>query len=273
MNIAIGAAVVHGHTAYFSCSENVYSLSENKWTRLQPCRYRYFGLAVINDQLTTIGGWDREKRITTNSLLSLSGQGWRKVFHPMPTSRVAAAVATTPTHLVVAGEGFAIFLSTVEVLNTNTFQWFTARELPQAVGFPQITLCDECFYLSDGYSATVFSCSVEDLLKSCKPTFTNSSDGGSVWTRLANIPVPHSSLTTLKGCVLAVGGWDGGNQSGTIRCYNVATNSWSVIGEMPTPRHDVLTAVLPSNELVVVGGSSGNITEIGTAVLQQHYYL
>ena len=113
-----------------------------------------------------------------------------------------------------------------------------------------MTTCGGCLYLA-GNNSNVFSCSVEDLLK-----YTNSSDGSSVWTRLASIPTSKgSTLATLRGRVLAIGGY-GYNSSptGAIHCYDVATNSWSVIGEMPTPRHRVLTAVLPSNELVVVGG-------------------
>ena len=46
-----------------------------------------------------------------------------------------------------------------------------------------------------------------------------------------------------------------GKLTGAIHCYNKATNSWSIIGEMPTPQYDVLTAVLPTNKLVVVGGN------------------
>jgi hypothetical protein len=79
------------------------------------------------------------------------------------------------------------------------------------------------------------------------------SGGGSVWTRLSSIPTPHEfSLATLEGRVLAIGGADddfGRSPTAAIHCYDVATNSWSV-GEMPTPRS---TAVLPSNQLVVVG--------------------
>ena len=87
---------------------------------------------------------------------------------------------------------------------------------------------------------------------------TNSSDGDSVWTRLASIPVEEdSALAPLRGHVLAIGGYCSyiyGGPTGAIHCYDVATNSWSVIGQIPTPRYRVLTAVLSSNELVVVGG-------------------
>ena len=127
-----------------------------------------------------------------------------------------------------------------------------------------MTICGECLYLADDES-NVFSCSVKNLLKS-----TNSSDGagGYVWIRLASIPtLDGSSLATLRGRVLAIGGQnDDWNPTGAIHCYDVATNSWSVMGEMPTPRYQVLTAVLPSNELVVVGGSgSCCTTEIGSS--------
>ena len=118
----------------------------------------------------------------------------------MPTKRMDPAAANTPTHLVVAGGvgSRRNNVATVEVLNTETLQWSTASSLPEAVRFPQMTTCGGCLYLAD--KSNVFSCSVEDLLKS-----TNSSDGGSVWTRLASIPVEGSTLATLRGHVLAIG--------------------------------------------------------------------
>ena len=120
-----------------------------------------------------------------------------------------------------------------------------------------MTTCGECLYLADDKS-NVFSCSVEDLL--------NSSDGGSMWTRLASIPAQRESiLATLRGRVLAIGGDDDNDYpTGAIHCCDAATNLWSVIGEIPTPRSRVQTAVLPSNELVVVGGygESGDILKL-----------
>ena len=251
--------MVHGSTAYFSNNYDVYSYTVpgNKWTKLPQCKYQSFAMAVINDALTTIGGRGRQ-RAATNTLLSLCGSSWEEVLPPMPTMQMHPAVANTPTHLVVAG-GRA-----VEVLNTDTLQWSTASSLPETVRYLQMITCGGRLYLSG--SDNIFSCSVEDLLKS-----TTSRDGGSVWTRLANIPAPWgSSLATLRGRVLAIGGLnDCSSPTGAIHCYDVATNSWSVLVEMPTPRCRVLTAVLPSNELVVVGGQMTvgeycTITEVGS---------
>ena len=262
-----GAAMVHGSTAYFSRDHNVYSYTvpENEWTKLLRCKYGYFAMAVINDALTTIGGWDRQGA-DTNSLLSLSGSSWEEVLPSMPTKRMLPAAANIPTHLVVAGGSQSYGrdpVATVEVLNTETLQWSTASSLPETVPFPPMTTCGGSIYLANEDNK-VFSCSMEDLLKS-----TISSDC-SVWTRLASIPAPRGSiLTTLRGRVLAIGRRDYGNPTGAIHCYDVATNSWSVMGEMPTPRSRALTAVLPSNELVVVGGvgtthTTCTTTEIAT---------
>jgi hypothetical protein len=114
---------------------------------------------------------------------------------------------------------------------------------------------------------------VEDLLTA------NSSDGGSVWTRLANIPTPGAfSPTTLRGHVMAIGGvyhFYGSNPTGAAHCYDVATNSWSVAGKMPTPRFGPLIALFPGNQLAVVGGelASGkecSITEICNCDIISH---
>ena len=264
------SAAVLGSTAYFSNGQNVYSYTvpENEWTKLPQCKYEYFAMAIVNDALTTIGGCYRQ-RVATTALLSICGGSWEEVLPRMPTERMKPATANSPAHLVVAGGQGRLsyivnepFIETVEVLNTKTLQWSTASSLPEAVSFPQMRTCGGCLYLASG-SNNVLSCSVEDLL--------NSSDDDSVWTRLASIPTPQwSSLATLQGRVLAIGGEDGDdNPTGAIHCYDVATNSWSVIGEIPTPRYSVLAAVLPSNELVVVGGwaSRGrcSITEIGSS--------
>ena len=110
----------------------------------------------------------------------------------------------------------------------------------------------------------MFSCSVEDLLNSSMPKFTSSSDGGSVWTRLADIPTQpkNPGLATLRGHVLVVGGITEGNPLGVIHCYDAATNSWNVTGKMPTPVVEPVTVVFPSNALVVVGD---NTTHVGVS--------
>ena len=257
-----GAAVVHEDIAYFSESSRVYSytLAKDEWTKLRQCEYGYFGLAVVNNKVTTIGG-SRRDGTATSSLLCLEDQGtkWRELLPPMPTARFRPATVTIPTNLIVAGgragAGSSV-LCTIEILDTNTLQWSSATSSPKALEYPHISLCGEHLYLSE--DDTIFSCSVEKLLKSCKPASTYNNAGDSVWTKRADISVPYgASLTTLRGQVVAIGGSNQplhGTPTGTIHCYDRTINSWSVIGEIPTARPLPLVAVLPNNKLIAVGG-------------------
>ena len=270
-----GAAVVHGNMAYFSQGHNVYSytLPQDEWTELKLCEHECFSMAVVNNQLATIGG--KRCHTATNALLCLS-RGWFKtkweeLLPPMPTARIWSAAVNTPNHLIVAGGGTgglnSVPLSVVETLDTNTLQWSSVSSSPEAWVAPSMTLCNGQLYLSE--DSKIFSCSVEELLKSCKPASANSSGSVAVWTRLADIPVPYyASLTTLRSQVLAIGGRDqpgGGIPTGAIHQYDIKTNSWSVIGEMSTPRDRPLVAVLPSHELIVVGGLNCAVTEIASS--------
>ena len=248
-----GTAIVHGNIAYFSYYHDIYSFAvPDKWTKLPPHEYKHFSMAVIYGKLTTIGG-RCEKIHAIGNLVSLLSGGWKEILPPMTTKRSETAAVTTHTHLVVAGGRTDMLNGTdvVEVLDTNTLQWSTANSLPEPAPFPQMALHNGQIHLFS--NDTVFSCSVEEL-----PTSTTSSSNGSVWTTLADIPVRYdTSLATFKEHVLAIGGSDGVaglHPRAAIHRYDKATNSWSVIGQLPTPLSGVLTAVLPSNEVIVVGG-------------------
>lgn len=115
----------------------------------------------------------------------------------MLTERVKPAAITTPAHLVVAGGGTRLGagLSTVEVLNLCDLQWTLGSSSPKALERPNLHLCSEHVYLSG--DEKMFSCSVEDLLESCKKIASTS---GSVWNRLTGIPVACSSTERICPC-------------------------------------------------------------------------
>ena len=72
-------------------------------------------------------------------------------------------------------------------------------------------------------------------------------------------PVIISRCASLHGRLLAVGGKDSDDKKTTaIHMYNTTTNTWEVISHMTTPRSQCLVAVLPHNQLMVVGGYTLN---------------
>jgi N-acetylneuraminic acid mutarotase len=95
----------------------------------------------------------------------------------------------------------------------------------------------------------VLTCSLIELLQS------SPSSSSSIWHRVADAPAYFSTCAAVNGELLAVGGCDEDvKPSSTIHKYNPTTNSWDLISNMPTARYDCLVAVLPTNEMMVVGG-------------------
>ena len=218
-------------------------------------------MTVIDGKLTTVGGCD-DCYASTNLLMSYSPGHleWREVLFPMPTKRAHPAAITTRGHLIVAGGRKSLLTDSddIEVLDTNILQWFIAGSLLQAVPSPQIKIHNGKIYLCD--DCTLFSCSVEVLLNSCKPTPANGSGGGSMWTRLGSLPSCNTSIVILKGRLLAIGGSSdplSRTPTAAIHSYSCANNSWMVVENLPSLLAHTLTAVLPTNEMVVVGGEKG----------------
>lgn len=260
-----GSAVAHGNLAYFSHECHVYSFSvpDNKWTKLPDCSCTSFTLALVGDALTTVGGLSMTPQNPISILWSLQlsdncSAHWEQIFPPMPTKLAHPAVATTPTHLIVAGEKNLLYY-TVEVFDICNRQWSTRKrtlQWPQTGGLTfephrvsQMVLCGGHLYLSR--NSIAFSCSLEKLLESCD---INSSENGSVWTRLLDVPVQHDALISVKGQVLALQKFlYRDNTKARLHCYNKTENSWKSIGELSIRLTSILVAVLSSNELVVVG--------------------
>ena len=264
-----GEAVVRGNTAYFrpSGSHNVYSyqniLGKEQWSHLPDNPNDWFGLAVIDGLLTSVGG-----RGPTNTLLSLTGEGerkqWSQIFPPMPTPRSNAACVTTKQALVAAGGyGPGCYLDTVEVMNTDTKVWTQVTSLPKKCNSLTAAILGDRLYLAGGYprSKSVFTCSLPDLL----PTDTlgsrlqrqTLSPSQNIWKNACSLPVTWSTLVSFGGHLLAVGGDIGDDKpTSNVYRYDSHADSWTVASQMKKKRYYCLAAALGEDSLVVVGGWS-----------------
>jgi hypothetical protein len=78
-------------------------------------------------------------------------------------------------------------------------------------------------------------------------------------------PYPTLQLTyrpnaaVLAGNLLAIGGLKGGAYMREVYMFSPSTNSWINISNLPAPRGFAAVAVLPSTEILVIGGSDGSI--------------
>ena len=284
------SVAVLGRVAYFySWSENMiimYDSETGKWAILPECPKTLFSIAVVNGLLTAIGGEQSDNH--TKSLLSLthqqgwlgrSQQKWTEQFPPMTYYHNLPAVVCTSTSLIVAG-GWGPDTNKwapdekaapVEVMDTETLRWSTAASLPYPWSQATATICGDRLYIAGGFARgdttkSVLTCVVSELLQStatqhpsseATPTASGlqpSTDGQRVWQELAELRVYRTTLVTLQGRLLAIGGGHSDlNPTSAVHQYNSATNSWNVISRMNNKRYHCFAAVLPDNTLVVAG--------------------
>ena len=282
-----GTAMADSNLAYFTPDGYcmcMYDFDTKKWTKLPHYPYSYnVCFAVVDGQLTGIGGAvdiSMSGNTYSKELFSLTEQRtWVSVLKlpPMPSERYDVCALTAKEHLIVAGginKGVDDSkFSTVEVLNTKTRIWSAVANLCHPYSRASVTICGDHVYILGGCDnnlsdlKSVITCSLSNLLKS-----TPSSAG--VWRRVANVPLYMSTCASVCGELLAVGGcvkdsivkrmWreiadiahgiEGRKAKDCIYRYNQKTNTWDLIGHIPTPRWNCLVAVGPAGEIMVVGG-------------------
>ena len=267
-SVAVSGDMVYSRDGVSGTKVLMFNSGTEQWRVLPECPKVRFSIAVVNGQLTAIGGKHPDR--DTNTLLSLSQdkpdisqQKWLKQLPPMTYCRSGPAVATTNTSLIVAGGWEAVDKkkTEVEVMDTQTLHWSTVASLPLPLSSATATICGDRLYLGGGFSfhgatKSVLECEVKDLLQSRPPSLAariGLSRRPQVWREVAPLPVTLSSLVTFQGHLLAVGGRTAGPTS-EVREYDAATNSWNVISQMRVQRRRSLAVVLPNNTLMACGG-------------------
>ena len=268
-------AVVDGNMVYIRDGDSVrvysYDVTKDSWSQLPNCVLEGGSIIIISCWLTTIGGFCNG---VSNELFSLTGEGsgrkWIKKFPPMPTKRKYTTAVCTETSLIVAGgmgSGVGSVLSIVEVMNTESHQWSIAADLPQPMYTASGKICGERIYILGGvnkdtaYIKSVYTCSVSDLLQSCISSSLKARSHrihvyykANVWRQVADLPFTRSTCASFHSRLLAIGGRvDYAKASSNVYMYNSATNSWEIISHMASGRYDCFAAVLPDNQLMVVG--------------------
>ena len=244
----------------------VYDPRLDSYDTLPPYTYKYFSMAVVNDQLVLVGGRDVQTNKVTNKLGVWNEQSKRWT-HPLPPTTTACTSPSVATHnnrwlVVIAGGDDKLLgiLSRVEILDTmESRQWYHAASLPQPLcDAPSVTIGKMCYLLS-GYtkggigSKKVFSVCLDDLISQAvsQPASASAPPTPSPWQSLPDTPLTGSTDLAFNGALLAVGG---GYGSTAIYHYQPSSRCWIKTGELPTERHTCICTVLPSGDLYVAGG-------------------
>ena len=235
----------------------VYDTHNREWSFLPKChdQVKSFGMAVVNNQLTLVGGFDQLNHKVTNKLAVWESE-WTFPYPPMPTSRYDVAVATYNEWMAVAGgQGDNGYLDSVEILNSNEKQWYSAAPLPMGCTPMKSAVVRDEWYLMVCYNSIVkmvgFAVSLPALILLRE---------NATWR---NIPIPPLYIDTAalatRDLLFAVGGRTStGIISSAIHLYLPWKEKWIEAGRLQTERASCTCIELPSGEILVAGGSEPN---------------
>ena len=249
-----------------------YSITDDSWGTLPSAPVYSAGIGYLNRKILTVGGRISGQVTADIHEFDEASQQWVKStsIPPMPTARSSATAVSwsSPPALIVCGgrNEQTQTMTVVEVYLSRTSQWYVATSLP----FPRVymthTVIHNVLYLVGGdegtgvtsYKKTVLSTLIPQLLE------TGLQSSHTQWQSLSitNMPNYESGAASLGGCLLVVGGvkdpsrWPPKPNSvvSSVHAYCPSTSSWVVVGQLPQPLFDCITATLPTGELLVMGG-------------------
>ena len=206
--------------------------------------------------MVLVGGREPDTDMATNKLWTLKGgTNWQPSLPPMPTRRYKSSALNTgsPECLVVSGgrASGGSYVNVVEILKDN--EWSSVQPLPKSCYCLKSTLHKGRLYLIGGYEQgrSVFHCKLESLLNENYTQEMSHSSG--LWSEL-QIYLQNSSPSSFANQLISNGGLINGALSSEICAYSPHTLSWLHVGDLPIELRGTATIVLPTGELVVLGG-------------------
>ena len=221
--------------------------------QLPSCPYEDSGLAIIDSELTTVGGWDRAG--CTNRLFALRQGKWVEVYPPMNTARSSLAVVSTSDGdylIAIGGSDSDGWTATVELFQVTSRRWFKLTDLPQPLSLPSATICGDQLHVI-GFYGEGYSCSLQSLRSNDRPI---TSPLTLSWKPLPPLPVHRSTAATLCGQLVLIGGWQGLSPVNSI--HQLVEGQWVEIGSMTRGRWLCLAVSLSPDRILIVGGEGGD---------------
>ena len=275
---------------------NYYDPSQDKWTILPPLPVRGFALGQVNGKLVAVGGVKKICESSEVYTYDEQAETWKQTIPPMPTARYLPGVLSLQSALVVAGGAYlkereprfsdffkspfsdiylqcVQFHKKVEVLKSDTLQWYSADPLPIPCQIISLKNIDSTCYALGGYrileegggptKISYFNqalyASVDDLVllgnavPANQTTHSGSSDTQSAWKTLPKTPTYGTVAAELAGNLLAIG-----SVESTLEIYMhiASTDSWAYIGTLPSQECNFAIANLSPLEILVIAGNS-----------------
>ena len=251
-SVVINGMVYCGGNDLLSNTIIQYNPESGDWSELPRSPVKAFAMTSLNGQLVLAGGFNNDTRIRVWD----SGRSkWVHSYPPMPTGQAGSAAVGYQNYLIVAC-GFE-YRSEVEVLDSSSGRWYSAQPVPVGGCLMSSVVVGDCWYLSsfggwkDG-NKHIFWAHLPTLTSSATSAHTTTEH---IWHELPTPPVGGPTLLALQGHLLLVGG-RGYVQE--IHRYDQETRQWRVCGQLPVGMYAPCCAVLPSGDLMLARGDTGD---------------
>ena len=242
----------------------IHTPATDTWSHINTPVY-YFALITYYSQLVLVGGREFVSEYSiggrvTNKLWTLTEHDQLGEALPsMKTKRHSASAVEFADNILVAGgeDNKRRSINVVEVYNGH--HWAEAQCLPKPCYDMKSAVLNGHWYLMGGEGQgeeEVYYASLDSLVASYQPS---EKPLPSVWKRLPDVPHDRSSIAVFGNRLIAIGGYP--SPSSSIHAYSSHTQSWVHVGDMPVKLFSTCTAVLPTGDLMVVGGRSKTSTE------------
>ena len=275
---SIGEAKDSTHTMFR------YDTETDKWSAVPNCPVVGFGMVEYMGRLVIVGGAYESTNDGGTSPYLLTGdthtfnadsQVWKQCLPAMATARLMPTAMAYKSSIVACGgivldQQSDFCINTVEVYHRESGQWHTAEPLPLAcIGMSSTIVQDAC-YLLGGFTDTefdhptihVFSGSLDALLEDTVPSLAdegpaaNGLPTASIWQHFTDAPRYASTVASLGGCLLALGGTDENlrHKSKAVHVFSSLNNTWIRMEDVPIECFACAAVRLGSGEVMIVGG-------------------
>ena len=274
-----GSIAVNGDTIYVNPEREdtlyAFSVDKGEWVCSIECDRKSFGLAVINRELTLVGG---ESKVDGSDLKTLtclvndeSGTKWLQKHPPMVVCKGKVKVCYSKEYLVVANKPM-FRQPNMEVMDVKTKKWNSVKFSNNYGNITRMTILGDRVYVLSTFNSidrycAVSTCSLSALLETQPLAIAQQL----VWHKLHPITdLFRPSLANLGGNLVAIGGKKTIKErlfhkqcsiSPVLYVYSdkVDSKGWNFVADLPHkhgyPNADFLLATLQSNRLIVCGGT------------------
>jgi N-acetylneuraminic acid mutarotase len=267
---ALRAAVVNGKIYAIGSEANYeYDPAADDWTarKPMPTARQYFGIAVYQNKMYTIGGswWDPVKgRISSNAneVYDPLTDTW-ETREPMPTNRSNLEANVVNGKIYLIGGRTGDQYSTValnEVYDPATNSWITKEPMPYPVVAYASAVVDGKIYVIGGTNE--FHDPDDPLYTNHNQIYDPETDtwslGASLPTVVRNAAAGATTGVKAPTRIYVIGGTLGGSMEGTniTQVYNPENDVWTFGASMPTARGWLAVAVV-DDMLYAIGGAPG----------------